>query len=270
MKTWGRVFEYIVVASFVIAAGAVILQAADDAEPGSINWGTISLTHCLTVANSEDIPSIWTVKVLYATDNLYSSHVQTDRGEMLPHYHYEEDFGDQGVPTVAQANRYWDWVFGIVQYDPPKTTRISNATNVQNCHAYAFSQKADSDETHTVAYNYKTSYTYTASHHDFVQVTPKTDVEAGDLLFHVNPQGGCEHTSIVDEVETYQENPPKRRPTSVRWKWAYSGVYTYSPTGSHAFDQPLNICLHPKVKFADQTGTWDQDMYLGPDVWEDD
>jgi len=238
------------------------LRAADDAET-PIDWDEVEFQflEVAYVESETDLPKTWDAKVLRATKNFVSGHCESDEGENMYHLHFEKDFGDSNAPTVAEANRYWDWRFGIVSYDPDKTTRVSNAATLHNCHSYAFNEQADGGE-----YNYYCMKPDTAYGDDFIKRDSIYDVAAGDLLRYKDGEPQDEytkHTSIVTAVSN-------DRPSQHKWKWRESGVYTYNPPAGHKFHQPYNGCLYAGIPVGEQTGTWYADFCSNSEVWRDD
>jgi len=263
-----RTCVIVMLVTLALLTDAGYIEAADDAAD-PIDWEEVSydLVWVPYVDASSDLWELWQAKALHATANHIANHCRSDEVDpetgaprTMNHWHFEKDFGDDDFPTVAEANRYWDWRFGIVSYNPRKTTRVSNATTLYNCHSWAFNQQADGGQ-----YTYWCSQPSIAYADDFVKRDSIYDVEAGDLLRYKNGQGGIEHTSIVNMVYA-----PGQHPSLLEWKFEYSGVYHDAPPPGHYFDQPYNTCLDPSKTIASQTGTWDPALIPSKEVWRDD
>ena len=132
-RTWLALFFAFVCLVCVIR----FCHGANSGPDGEIDWGSVTQTKPVPYCDSEDGKEhTFYVKAYLATTELDSAHVRTDEGDCLIHAHFEKDFGDDGAPTVQEANDYWDWIFGIAQYDPHNTSRSGTPTIKTNCFAY--------------------------------------------------------------------------------------------------------------------------------------
>ena len=226
----------------------------DDIDPNNLDpcfsWvveaGLVADWHVDPATNK---PARWLSRGYQATSGLIAAHVSTDVPRNIAHWHSEEDFGDPGAPAVADANKYWDERF-------KKCTRIGDATNVKNCHAYAFAEQADNGN-----YNYWFDDPTKAYADDMVARGANNQVVAGDLIRY----GTRSHTTIVRTVAN-------QKPTSIEWKNNSSGIYTYSPLAATAFDTPMCTGDNDQDEEIDQQPwTWSESgAGAGGSVYRDD
>ena len=149
------------VTALLVLEGGSYACAADDHDPDTFNWNLIPIPNITVpyVEAATDLPLEKPTKALFVTANFLDEHCESDEGHHMNHWHYQKDFSDADFPTVAEANRFWDWRFGIVSYDPDKTTRVSDATTLHNCHSYGFSQRSDGGHYNYYCTQFSTGYT---------------------------------------------------------------------------------------------------------------
>ena len=200
------------------------------------------------------------VKAYLATTELDPTHVKTDEDDCLIHAHFEKDFGDDAAPTVQEANDYWDWIFGIAQYDPDKTSRSGTPTTRTNCIAYAFSQVATAGP-QTPYYEHWLDMDAEKAFTDDVDTVGKYEVTAGDIIQYnyydtIYQEDRLVHVSVVISTEAAQGGGA--RPSSIKWKWAQSAIYSYDTQEGYAWDTPYNTCLDPATPLDEQDGEWNE------------
>jgi hypothetical protein len=221
-----------------------VYAAADAA--GAIDWGTISTTASFWYLDAgTNKPAQMPSKYLAATTGLIETHVQTDTGEEVEHYHMQYNYGDAGRPTVADANAFWNARFGGI-------TSFGNASTTINCHTWAFEQKKT-----TGSFGYWTDSPGDVYGEDYTQLGNNNQVQAGDLERYADNL----HTTYVNSVFD-------QRPGVITWKWNSSGLYVYGPLETTAFDTPMCVGDIDDSKTIDAQGwTWSESGASAPDVY---
>ena len=151
----------------------------------------------------------------------------------LQHYCYEGNYGEprwgapaEGWPTVAEGNSLWDWSYDNYS---PTPVRTSDATETQNCHAWAL----HGYQSGTDVSNWSDMNDTTGSKEDAVrkvrgQLYEQDTAETDDRCIVDE-----DHTWKIDSVAIPQGSQDPKI-ISIRWKDRASGVYTlqYNPSMS--------------------------------------
>ncbi|MCD6406158.1 MAG: hypothetical protein J7M19_10060 [Planctomycetes bacterium] len=237
-------------------------RGGDQGPDGTIDWASVTQTQPVVICSSETgKKDVCYIKAYLAITELEPTHVKTDEGDCLIHAHFEKDFGDTGVgvPTAQEANDYWDWRFGIIpEFSLAKTSRSGTPTTKTNCFAYAFSQVATAGP-QTPYYENWLDLDAQKAFTDDVDPVGKYEVSAGDILQYnfwsvIYLKDILVHASVVLSTESYAGG---KRPSSIKWKWAQSAIYSYTTPAGYAWDTPWNGCLNENIRMDEQEGGWE-------------
>jgi hypothetical protein len=215
----------------------------------------------------------WTTLVLFANTNLMSTHVRADCGCCLPHWHQQTYFPDINDPNrpwlgVDDFDRYWDSRFN-------QCTRLSGATNKQNCHAWAFDNYSDPGYCTPVYKFWIDTYDENTIPHAYASDrgwfrNPDIDkVEPNDFLSY-DEGSSWSHTTVV--VAVRDNGSGGNEPRRLKWKFNASGVYHYYPPDGYEYCTPMNKgATKEGQSLCDQGWVWDPSFqsYV-PFVWPDD
>jgi hypothetical protein len=171
---------------------------------------------------------------------LIATHDRDSGGTNRAHAHWETEYD-----SIADADRYWDKRFGKSD-SPPKTTRVSSATNKTNCFAYALTSFIGLG-----TYAYWIDLNFGAADGAMNADTtakPKQQVKANDVLYY-KANGHATGVATAQEGQGTGNNTP----TKLRWKAGFGGVYEYSTTG---FDTPKYVGPDPAVGSPPTGWTW--------------
>jgi len=229
------------VALMMVVSLSDYCYASADMDPGSIDWGSVSLTTSFPKKVGSNLV-LFTTKYYHATSSLINSHCKTDYGTKLEHYHFQNDFSGS---DLTYANAFWDWFY-------PTSTRISGATDQTNCLCYAMDGYAGS-----------ANYDYWVDPGDedhqgndmFIDDCmirdPIHEVDADDRLAYLCEYGIAHATIVLEESGN--------EPTCLEWKNNASGVYQFDPYGADPYSTPgcKDISYNPF------TGTYEPDFYPG-------
>ena len=165
------------------------------------------------------------VLIIPDNPNFVSSHAKTSDGTKVHHYHYEKDYGDSGMPAVADGNRYWDWFYSD---DYSDITRISDCTNQTNdvYHAYHEYKSTDTKAAYAVPLSHRSPYT-----DELHEIYPLGDND--ESIAVVGDR--CDSNRLVWVIEKVDCCPSLA--TEISWKTGMSGVYKWThdcPAGNAA------------------------------------
>jgi hypothetical protein len=209
-----------VVIAFLLMIGGTTYgyNAGDDIDPANLpagfNWANMGNTTDYYMDAAGKVQQ-GVVKGFQATGALLAAHASTHLGNKIAHWHAEKGFG-AGYIAVADVNKYWDVRFS-------GATFVSNATNISNCHIYAF----------TAGITAGGAYVYwidnpTTAYLDDTTAKAANQVVANDLLRY----GVQDHSTVVTAVAA-------NKPTNITWKFNSSGVYTYTVKVGTEYDTPM-------------------------------
>jgi len=220
-------------------------------------------------ADPNEIVRVWVTLGLFANSNLLATHVMADCGHCLEHWHLQKDFADITSPDWLgpdDFDRYWDERF-------KECTRVSSASNKQNCHSWAFDTYSDPGPGGTPVYHYwinsmdALNHAYASDRGSFR--TDFNDVEPNDFIQY-DDGGYYSHTTVVESIKSY--GCAGWQPAKLRWKYLWSGVYTYEPGDDYEWCTPMNAGYTLlDTPLSEQGWEWwpDYEKYL-PRLWPDD
>lgn len=201
-------------------------------------WAAVTATTSLPYETAAGKYGVVTTKRVHAQLGLIASHVKDSTGTARPHVHHEKDYDDFG--RQADADRFYDHIFGAAGFNPPKTTRKSNATNETNCHAYCLGRVGRAGSAYT-----KWTDPSTAPFNADTEAKLKASVATNDVLWYGNSHSTFVHAAANNVIQ------------KLRWKAGFSGVYEMSTAG---FDTPKRPVTGVNGSGYLIWGSWDPDL----------
>ncbi len=217
---WGRPAMLLGLALLTVVSLSVsTAQAVDDEEdPKDLDFSSASYIEYYGLYPGG---AAWEVsyKALYVTTSL-TDHCITDAETKLPHIHVEYDFSYSS--RTDWVDRFWDWYYD----ECSGISRISSATNTTNGFCYAMDGYAGSAN---YDYSVEPPYANFMFNDDCASRSyyPSLSAQADDRIvyaFEVDEVLIAWHATIATAVES-------NKPTDLRWKMGYSGVYEWDVSG---------------------------------------